>query len=323
MSAVIAASVAISAVAASVAPALAYGGDGLRAAANEYRTDHGRRAVLGTALLDDIATRRAAQMVAADELEHDFDYVIHRLNQAGVCWRGVGEIIAWDPWTDYNFDAVVGMWWNSQLHHEIMMGEGYNTAGGAWKRADDGGNYSVMVFVEQCGASVTLESQVELLKPDDRYSPDRALLLAPGRHAAHRFDADGHALKRKAVSYDHRSTKTAAGRVRVNGHVYLKVSSGALQGLWVRESARAFVRGVTALRVFAEPRTVALDVGRHTGKRFTRNGAVRDRVVHRSWHPRDELASAMATVNGVRYLKLASGRLAGWWVRDTHAIDLR
>jgi uncharacterized protein YkwD len=323
LSALVATSLAISAAAASVAPALAYGGDGLRAAANEYRTEHGRRAVFGTALLDDIATRRAGQMVAADELEHDFDYVIHRLNQAGVCWRGVGEIIAWDPWTDYNYDAVVGMWWDSPVHHDIMMGAGYNAAGGAWKRSDGGGNFSVMVFVELCGASTTLESQVELLRPDERYSPDRALVLAAGRHTAYRFDADGHVLKRKTVSYDSRATKTAAGRVRVNGDVFLKVSSGALRGFWVRESARAFVRGVSAFRVFAEPPAVDLDAGRYIGKRFTSSGGLRDRIVRRYWHSREELASAMATVNGVRYLKLASGKLAGWWVRDTRAIDLR
>ena len=42
------------------APVRAAGGDGLREAANGYRQAHGRAPVGGTALLDDIANRRAA-----------------------------------------------------------------------------------------------------------------------------------------------------------------------------------------------------------------------------------------------------------------------
>src|ERR671918_1699913 len=81
---------ACAALAASAVPALAFGGDGLRAAANAYRTDdkYNLEPLFGTALLDDIASHRASQMVARDAMVHDIDYVVSRLNRAGLCWEG-------------------------------------------------------------------------------------------------------------------------------------------------------------------------------------------------------------------------------------------
>jgi hypothetical protein len=110
--------------------------------------------VAGTALVDDIATKRAAQMVAAGKLEHDIGYVLNRLNQAGVCWSAVGEIIAWNSRPEYDYDRTMLQWWNSATHHEIMMSPTYNAAGGAWATAEDGGHYSAMVFVALCGSDV-------------------------------------------------------------------------------------------------------------------------------------------------------------------------
>ena len=96
-----------------VAPAttLAYGGDGLRAAANAYRAAAHVQPVGGTELLDDIASHRASQMVRLNRLEHNLDYVTHRLNEAGVCWKGVGEILAWERgWPDYDYQRTAKAW---------------------------------------------------------------------------------------------------------------------------------------------------------------------------------------------------------------------
>lgn len=140
----------------SAPPTLAYGGDGLRAAANGYRTQYGLAPVVGLALLDDIATARAADMVRNNDLEHDMTYVRNRMNSAGLCWTGFGEIIAWSRGGDYSYDRTMSQWWNSPTHQAIMMGSSYNAAGGAWKQHADGGYYSVMVFVDLC-ASVPAE----------------------------------------------------------------------------------------------------------------------------------------------------------------------
>ena len=178
---------------AATAPVRAAGGDGLREAANGYRQGHGLDPVIGTALLDDIANRRAAHMAQEDTLEHDMAYVSQRLNDAGVCWSGFGEIIAWENYPDYSADRVMEMWWNSPSHHDIMMGEGYNAAGGAWDTAGDGGHYSVMVFVTLCGQSVAAEPG-SVLYPDDRYDPNRELVLKEGRVTAYRLNRSGAVL---------------------------------------------------------------------------------------------------------------------------------
>lgn len=324
LSGIVAISLAASALVATAAPALAHGGDALREAVNSFRADEGLAPVFGTELLDDIAAHRASRLVAIDRLEHDIDYVTRRLNQAHVCWGLVGEIIAWERgYPDYDANRTALAWFNSDDHHAIMMGERYNAAGGAWSTGDDGAHYSVMVFVELCGAATASESQVRLLHPSDTYSPDRPLVFSGGRHTGYRFDVNGVVLARRTHSYGHSVTRTARGRTYVGGHAYLKVSSGALRGLWVRESARAYVRGVAKMRLFDDPNRVVLAKGHYHGVRFGRRGGVYDSKDARYWHRHAELASAKGVINGRNYVKLTTGKLAGYWVLDTRAVDLR
>ncbi len=146
------------------ASTLAYGGNGLRDAANTYRVDGGLlngvpmgggiAPVAGTALLDDIATQRAADMVRNDSLEHDMAYVRSRFDAAGVCWSAYGEIIAYS-WSsqpsDYSYTRTMLQWWNSPPHRSVLLDANYNAAGGAWARTTAGKAYSVMVFVKLCG----------------------------------------------------------------------------------------------------------------------------------------------------------------------------
>jgi len=302
------------------ATALAYGGDGLRAAANAYRADAHVQQVAGTELLDDIASHRASQMVRLNRLEHDLDYVTHRLNEAGVCWKGVGEILAWERgWPDYDYNRTAKAWFDSPTHHDIMLGSGYNAAGGAWRNAPNMQHFSVMVFVELCGASTTSAS-VSLLKPTRAYDPDRPLVLARGRHTGYKLSADGFVVARKTVSYEHRATRDASGRAYVGNTAYLKVSSGALRGFWVRESASAYVKGMTLYRAYAPDRAISVQAGRYHGYRFDWLGRVTDRRAHTYEHATVTTVTARAVINGRAYLKFASGWLAGHWVRDTGSI---
>ena len=146
------------------ASTLAYGGNGLRDAANVFRVDGGDlngrwvgggiAPVAGTALLDQIATERAATMVQNDAMVHDMAYLRSRLDGAGVCWTAYGEIIA-SSWssqpTDYSSTKTMLQWWNSPLHRSVMLDANYNVAGGAWARTAAGKAYSVMVFARLCG----------------------------------------------------------------------------------------------------------------------------------------------------------------------------
>lgn len=296
----------------------ATGGNGLRAAANDFRQDPrwGLQPVFGTALLDDIATRRAARMARENELEHDMDYVGRRLNDAGVCWSGFGEIIAWENYPDYSPDRVMEMWWDSPSHHDIMMGEGYNAAGGAWDTAGDGGHYSVMVFVTLCGQSVAAEPG-SVLYPDDRYDPHRALVLYEGRITAYRLNRSGDVLSQKVVKPSKTLHLSSGGRTRANGKAWLKVSSGVLAGYWVHETSHSFVRGLTQRDNFEPDKHVTLEPGRYLGLRFDWLGRIKASKTYTFGHERTVSTSAHAVINGRHYLMLSSGPLAGYWVRDT------
>ena len=186
------------------------GGDGLREAANGSTTEHGLEPVVGTALLDDIANRRAAHMAQQDTLEHDMAYVRQRLN-AGVCWSGFGEIIAWENYPDYSADRTMEMWWNSPPHHDIMMGEGYNAAGGAWDTAGDGGHYSVMVFVAALRPIAAAASSV--LYPTIATTPIANSCSRQGV-TAYRLNRSGECSRRRSPTCRRRSARAPAAGTR-------------------------------------------------------------------------------------------------------------
>jgi hypothetical protein len=304
------------------APALAFGGEGLRAAANGYRTEHGLDPVIGTALLDDIASKRAARMANRDQLKHDIDYVYDRLNAAGVCWQGFGEIIAWESgYPSYSYDRTMLAWWKSRDHKNILMTPEFNAAGGAWMRADDGGAYSVMVFVDLCGSSATT---VKEPRPglDIRYDPARPLVFWKGRHVGYKLSPGGEVLGRKAHTYGSRTVKTSVGRSVIDGKAWLKVRSGALRGYWVPERSSSFVRGMTKLWAFEPERTATLASGTYKGWKFTWYGHVDDHMKRTFSAPVQVDASARAIINGRAYVRVSSGYLSGFWVRDTTAVQL-
>lgn len=134
------------------APVAATGGSTLTTIANRYRADVGAPAVALNAAVDTIATERGQQLAAAGALSHDLTYVANRLAQLGVCWQGMGEIIAWNTSGDY--EAFVRQWYNSSGHRAIMLEPKYTDAGGSASRSSRNGNYyAVMIFIRGCGGS--------------------------------------------------------------------------------------------------------------------------------------------------------------------------
>jgi hypothetical protein len=303
------------------APALGHGGDGLRAAANEHRVQHHLEPVIGTGLLDDIATKRALQMVNKDKLEHDMEYVSKRLDASGVCWKTFGEIVAWESgYSGYSYDRTMDAWWGSPPHRDIIMTPEFNAAGGAWSRGDDGDHYSVMVFAVLCGASIS-DGSIPRLSPDRVYDPDRPMVFREGTYTGYRLSATGDVLRRKTVTFSSRATPTASGRARVNGKAWLKVSSGRLDGYWVHETPSSFVRGMTQYRGYATAREVVLEAGTYRGAKFDSLGRATDVRSRTFNHKREAQIGARAIINGRGYLRFSSGYLDGYWVRDTSKID--
>jgi uncharacterized protein YkwD len=128
--------------------------------ANDHRAEAGLPRVRLHDVIDRIAVRRADQMAARRELSHDLDYVKERLAANGVCWRQLGEIIAYNarPWSE-RVSGFVQQWYASDGHRAIMLGEGYTHAGGSWTTASDGYHYGVMIFVKLCDATSTWSAE--------------------------------------------------------------------------------------------------------------------------------------------------------------------
>jgi hypothetical protein len=130
-------------------PVSAAGGSSFVQVANGYRADHGLGPVALHAVVDDIAVQRTRAMAADGALGHDIDYVIDRLEGAGICWSRVGEIVAYNGSGAY--EAFGTQWYNSSGHRDIMLGD-FTHAGGSREYA--GGRWwAVMVFVKICGQS--------------------------------------------------------------------------------------------------------------------------------------------------------------------------
>jgi uncharacterized protein YkwD len=301
-------------------------GDGLRAAANDWRTCandggsidcHPVDPIGGTSLLDDIADARADQMRDADDLEHDMAYVRDRLERADVCWTKFGEIIAWRSGGPYSYEATALQWWRSDTHREIMTDADYNAAGGSWATADDGGHYSVMIFVRLCSSTF---SESSTLEPTREYSPDRAMRLISGERAAYKFDANGKIVDRRTFRFDQGRNETATGRARVGGRAYLMLSSGRMEGWWVRESWRQYVRGVTQNRSY-DGKWVRVREGTYRGLRFDSFGSVTASVKVSLGSEKRFAIGARAIINGRPYVKVTSGPLDGYWLR--HNGDVR
>lgn len=133
-------------------PVAAAGGSNLIGVANGYRDDAGLGPVSLHAVIDQIAVERALQLVEDGALSHDFEYLKTRFAEEGVCWQGFGEIIAYNGSGDY--ERFGQQWFNSQVHHDIMVGD-YTHAGGSRESDNDGRYYGVMIFVKLCGATST------------------------------------------------------------------------------------------------------------------------------------------------------------------------
>lgn len=133
-------------------PVAADGGSSFVSVANGYRADTGRAPVSLHSAIDQIAVERGRQLAQDRELGHDFDYIKARFADFGICWRGFGEIVAYNSSGD--FAAFGDQWWNSDGHRKVMLGD-YTHAGGSRERGGDRW-YGVMIFVRLCeGASST------------------------------------------------------------------------------------------------------------------------------------------------------------------------
>jgi len=134
-------------------PVGAVDGNAYVSLANQKRASVGLAAIGFASIADQISVERANAMAATDNFSHDMAYVEARLRSSGTCYRGYGEIIAYERgYPTYDPARTMEQWWNSQGHHDIIVGD-YNAASGSHTTSSATSKlYSVMIFVKLCTA---------------------------------------------------------------------------------------------------------------------------------------------------------------------------
>lgn len=321
-------------------PALAVGGSEFVSLTNVKRASVGLGPVSLSSPVDQIAVERGNQMARADVLAHDLPYVTTRLGQLGVCWTGVGEIIAWEKgYPTHSYQRTIDQWWASPGHHAIMVGD-YNVAGGSWSVSATGGTYSVMVFVKTCASTPAPTNSAPTIAW--RSPASSATGVSPATSVSVRFsepvqgvsastfvlrDAITGSILAATVSYD--ATRLQAvlrpSRWLALGRSYRVSLSSSIRD--AGGASLAFVSWTfktASVQSFSPARLVSFSSGKHIGYRFASNGAVLASKTYTLASTSSASASTRALItghSGTWYL-ISNGVWAGYWVQASSGVVL-
>jgi uncharacterized protein YkwD len=78
-----------------------------------------------------VGAQRAYTMARAGRTWHDLGPVKAALSAAHVCWRLVGEVLAWNNYAATG-PAFMAQWKGSPAHWSILTAARYDHGGGAW-----------------------------------------------------------------------------------------------------------------------------------------------------------------------------------------------
>jgi hypothetical protein len=323
-------------------PALAAGGSEFVSLTNVKRASVGLGPVSLSAPVDQIAVERGNQMATADVLAHNLTYVTTRLGQLGVCWTGVGEIIAWEKgYPTHSYQRTIDQWWASAGHHAIMVGN-YNVAGGSWSVSRTGATYSVMVFVKTCSSSPT--SSVTNPPPTltSRNPAPAAAGVSPATAVSVRFseavqavttstfvlrDAATGSIFPATVSYSASTLQAVLrpGHWLALGRSYrVALSSSIHDSGGARLAFTSWTFKTSTVQVFNPARLVSFSAGKHVGYRFASNGAVLAAKAYTLASASSASATRRALIpghSGTWYL-VSNGVWAGYWLQASSSVVL-
>jgi hypothetical protein len=288
------------------ATTLAVGGSEFVSITNEYRVSKGLAPVSLHAAVDRIAVERADQMAKTKTFAHDMDYVKSRLQQLGVCWSNVGEIIAWEGgYPSHSYERTMAQWWGSPGHHAIIVGD-FNAAGGSWSVSSNGKTYSAMIFIKTCGASATTKSTVASIG---------RVVLASGTHVGYLFNGST-VVGSKAATLSRTSGADVSARQKINGKTYLKIANGIWAGYWVLESYRAYIPGYFDRMTYPSPIRLVFDEGTHIALKYYSSGNWYARIKSTFSRRSGADATQWAIINGKAHFYVVNGMFAGYWIPD-------
>ena len=323
-------------------PTIATGGSDFVSLTNVKRALVGLGPVGLSTPVDQIAVERGGQMARADVLAHDLTYVTTRLGQLGVCWTGVGEIIAWEKgYPTHSYQRTIDQWWASPGHHAIMVGD-YNVAGGSWSVSSSGGTYSVMVFVKTCAPTSTGPVGNPPPTVTWRSPASGATGVSPATAVSARFseavsgvsastfvlrDAVTGTVLSAAVTYD-ATAKQATLRPTHwlgLGHSYRVSLSSSIRDTGGASLAfTSWTFKTATVQAFSPTRTVSFGSGKHVGYRFASNGTVlasKPYTLARASSASGSRRALIAGHSGTWYL-ISNGVWAGYWVQASSSVVL-
>jgi hypothetical protein len=143
--------------------------------------------------------------------------------------------------------------------------------------------------------------------------------LAAGAHDGYAFDSEGNGTRVASVGLPATTTlqfsrrDVPGGRYRPGNGIWLRISEGALNGLWVRESSRAVPLGFTDVLAFHWNRPVQVAAGTYTGTTYDGAAAVTGSssatTAATTWWYTD-----YRRIDGRPSVRLSTGPLAGTWL---------
>lgn len=140
-----------------------------------------------------------------------------------------------------------------------------------------------------------------------------------GPHAATSYSASWTVLATKTATFTRPSSAPADRRVAIPGKgVHLHITAGLFAGMWVREDRTTYVPGAVGIRTLSPMASVALAAGSYEAYRFDPTTwaftSSWGRVLASS---SSASADRAATIDGRRYLRMATGVFAGSWLPGT------
>ncbi len=156
--------------------------------------------------------------------------------------------------------------------------------------------------------------------PPAAHATSMSVRLEAGPQVGVTFDTGWHVTSRRTVTLAVAATVSASRTAKLGAAgTWLRITSGALSGRWVRRSLVAYVPGTVDVATFSPTRAVTLRAGTWELYRFDAAGTMTDARPMTATATTVVQADRGATVRGQRHVRIASGAWAGWWIPGSAA----
>ncbi len=156
---------------------------------------------------------------------------------------------------------------------------------------------------------------VAVLPPALTAAAVRTVRLEAGPQQGYTFSSSGAVVSSKAVTYAAPTNVSSDQRASVPGRgTHLRITTGPLAGLWVRESMTAHVPGLIVNATYSPAVRVAFAAGTYLGYRFDSSWRVVSTKRATLSTSSGASASRRGVIHGRPFAQIVSGIWSGYWV---------